>query len=327
MVDISVIVPVYNVGKYIANCLNSLVNQTKKEIEIIAINDGSTDNSLNILNQYAKKYPNLIKVISQANKGMSVARNVGIQNATGKYIAFVDSDDEIELDLLERFWKKIIEYPYDIVTCNVKCIYPNKTNNILSGLDFCTEKLSKAEKNKLFLNIYVALCNKIYKRELFNDTNLLFEPNIWFEDVLFFHKLIPNLKSIAFINYSGYKYYQRENSITYTYSDRLFNINLVMEKILLYYKASNIFEEYKDELEYMYIRYMFATYIKRLAKTKDRKKFKDGIKIAKKKVKDTFPNYKKNKYLNNKSGKNLYLKYFNKTFANIIYILEKNKMN
>lgn len=327
MVDISVIVPVYNVEKYINNCLNSLINQTKKEIEIIAVNDGSTDNSLNILEEYSKKYPDLIKVISQENQGLSVARNTGIKNSAGKYIAFVDSDDEIELDLLEKLWEKVVEYPYDVVTCNVKCIYPNKSTDILSGLDFCAENLSKSQKNKLLLNMYVVACNKIYKRELFNDTNLLFEPNIWFEDVLFFHKLIPNLKSIAFVNYSGYKYYQRENSITYTYSDKLFDINLVMEKILLYYKSNNIFAEYKDELEYMYVRYLFATYIKRLAKTKNREKFKDGIKLAIKKVKDNFPDYKKNKYLNNKNVKNLYLKYFNKIFADIIYILEKNKMN
>lgn len=326
MTDISVIVPAYNSEQYLKNCLDSLVNQTKKEIEIIAVNDGSTDNTLKILKDYEKMYPTLIKVISQNNQGLSTTRNVGIKHAVGKYVAFVDSDDEIELDLLEKVWKKIEEYEYDVVAFDVKWIYPDKeliSPSLVknSGVDITIE-----EKKDLLININVMACNKIYKRDLFDDENLLFVPNTWFEDVLLTYKMIPSVRSIAKIDYPGYKYFQRENSITYTYSERLNEIHGVMDKIIVYYKDNKIFEEYKDELEYIFIRYSFATYIKRLAKAKDKKKFDEGYNLVKNRVSERFPNYKNNKYFNI-GIKSFYLKYFNKFFADLIYYLEKNKMN
>lgn len=327
MVDISVIVPVYNAEKYVSACLDSLINQTKKEIEIIAVNDGSKDSSLDILKEYAEKYPDLIKVISQENHGLSVTRNVGIKNALGKYVAFVDSDDEIYPELLERLWNKIEEFPFDVVAFDVDLIYPDKTITVKSGITENKKELKKEDKSTYFIDMYCMACNKIYKKEIFDDENMLFVPNTWFEDVLFLHKLIPNLKSMGYIDYSGYKYFQRENSITYTYSDKLFDINRVMEKILKYYKENNFYDEYKDELEYMYVRYMFATYLKRLAKAKDKKRYKEGMRAAFASVKINFPDYKKNIYLNRKGFKNLYLKNFNKILANMIYHLEKNKMN
>ena len=135
MIDISIIVPAYNAEKYLKACLESLINQTKKDIEIIAINDGSEDNTLDILNEYKNNYPNLIKVISQENQGLSVTRNVGIKNSTGKYVMFVDSDDEIYSELLEKLWNKTQEYPFDIVAFDVDLIYPDKTLTIKSGIN------------------------------------------------------------------------------------------------------------------------------------------------------------------------------------------------
>jgi len=326
MVDISVIVPAYNAEKYLKNCLDSLVNQTKKNIEIIAINDGSKDNTLSILNEYKNKYPEMFNVISQQNQGLSITRNVGIKNAKGKYIAFVDSDDEVELDLFEKVWKKVNEFSYDVVAFDVNWIYPNKNLISTSLVKKDNTELSIYGKKELLVNINVMACNKIYKRELFEDSNFLFVPNTWFEDVLFTYKIISSIKSIAKIDYPGYKYFQRENSITYTYSERLNEIHGVMDKILSYYRQTNIYETYKDELEYIFVRYSFATYIKRLAKTNDREKFKNGIKLVKERVMKKFPNYKKNIYLSS-GGKNFYIKHFNKLFANLIYYTEKNKMN
>ncbi len=327
MVDISVIVPVYNAEKYIISCLDSLINQTKKEIEIILINDGSKDNSLEILNKYAEKYPNLIKVISQENQGLSVTRNNGIKCANGKYVFFVDSDDVVKIDVLEKLWEKVKEYEYDLIAYDVELIYPDKTVIVKSGITEDKKELTKNDKNKLFQDMYCVAWNKLYKKELFDDEKMLFTPKIWFEDVLVLHKLIPNLKSIAHIDFAGYKYYQRENSITYTYSEKLIDIHFVMESILKYYKEENFFEDYKNELEYMYVRYMYATYLKRLSKSKDKKRFKEGVEFAISEVNKNFPNYKKNIYLNRSGFKNMYLKNFNKILANMIYHLEKNKMN
>lgn len=327
MKDISIIIPAYNAENYLVKCLNSLVNQTKKEIEIIIVNDGSTDRTKDIADRFKNKYPDLVKVISQSNQGQSVARNVGIENAEGKYIGFVDCDDYVSKDMFQKLYEKATENDYDIVACNVDCIYPNKEVKIKSGIEEDIKNISIEEKKKLFLNMYAVIWNKIYKKEIFENKDLLFEPGIWFEDVLFLHKLIPNIKSCACVEDYLYKYIQRKTSVTYTYSERLSNIHIVMEKILKYYEDNDLYQEYKDELEYMYVRYMLATYVKRLAKTKDKKKFDEGVSFVIKNVKEKFPNYKKNKHIKEKGFKNIYLKMFNKNLANIIYHLEKNKMN
>lgn len=327
MVDISVIVPAYNVEKYISSCLNSLLNQTKKEIEIIVIDDGSTDNTLNILNEYKKNNPNKIHVVSQENQGLSITRNNGIKLSTGKYILFVDGDDEIDINLLKNLWDKLEEFPYDVIAFNVEVIYPNKKIIVNPGITSDIKNFNLDSKKKFLTDMYCMACNKIYKKDLFKDNTLLFTPNTWFEDVLLMHKLIPNITSLGYLDFPGYKYYQRENSITYTYSDKLKDINFVLEKILEYYKKNDLYSIYKSELEYIYVRYMFATYIKRLAKTKNKQKFNDGILYSLNCVNKTFPNYKKNIYINKSGLKNLYLKNFNNFLAKIIYYLEKNKMN
>lgn len=327
MVDISVIVPAYNVEKYISSCLNSLLNQTKKEIEIIVIDDGSTDNTLNILNEYKKNNPSKIHIVSQENQGLSITRNNGIKLSTGKYILFVDGDDEIDINLLKNLWDKLEEFPYDVIAFNVEVIYPNKKIIVNPGITSDIKNFNLDSKKKFLTDMYCMACNKMYKKDLFKDENLLFTPNTWFEDVLLMHKLVPNLTSLGYLDFPGYKYYQRENSITYTYSDKLKDINFVLEKILEYYKKNDLYSIYKSELEYIYVRYMFATYIKRLAKTKNKQKFNDGILYSLNCVNETFPNYKKNIYINKSGLKNLYLKNFNNFLAKIIYYLEKNKMN
>jgi len=325
MKDISIIVPVYNAEMYLVKCLNSLVNQTKKNIEIILVNDGSKDRSLEILQRYADKYPDMVKVINQENQGQSVARNVGIAAACGKYIAFVDCDDYVNEKMYEILYNKASQGDLDIVACNVNAVYPNKNLIIESGIDFESKELTKDQKKKLILNMYTVVWNKIYKKELFENKKLLFEPNIWFEDVLFLYKMIPYLKSVGFVEDILYQYIQRESSVTYTYSDKLLDINRMLNKLLDFYNENNL-EGYESELEYEYVRYMYATYIKRLSKAKDKKKFNEGVKFAKECVIDKFPNYKQNIYLSS-GGKNFYIKHFNKLFANLIYYTEKNKMN
>ena len=321
MIDISVVVPCYNVDKYVFSCLNSLVNQTKKEIEIIAINDGSTDNTLNILNDYEKKYPDKIRVISQENQGLSLARNTGIKLCNGKYIAFVDGDDEIDLNLFDKLWKKVLEFNYDIIAFNVELVYPNRKLIVNAGISSDIKDFSLDDKKHFFTNMYCMACNKLYKKNLFENEDLLFTPNTWFEDVLLIHKLIPNLTSIGYIDFPGYKYYQRENSITYTYNEKLYDILNIWDGIIKYYKENNIFNEYKNELEFSTIRYSFATFIKRLAKTKNKETFKLGVERAISNVNALFPNYKKNIYLKSFSPKIFYLKHFNKTFAYILFYL------
>ena len=325
MKDISIIVPAYNAEKYLEKCLESLVNQTKKNIEIIVINDGSTDDTEKIILEFKERYPEMIKYFFQENSGQSVARNVGIEMAEGKYIAFVDSDDYVSERMFEILYNKAIEKNFDIVASDVNSIYPKKNVEVSSGIRFESVDLTRNEKSELLRNMYAVVWNKIYKKELLEKKKILFEPDLWFEDVLFLYELIPYIKSIGFVEDILYQYVQRENSVTYTYSDKLLDIYKMLEKLVDFYDENHL-DEFTNEIEDIYVRYMLATYIKRLAKTKNKELFNNGVKFAKEKVCTRFPNYRKNIYLNG-IGKNFYLKYFNAFFADLIYYLEKNKMN
>ncbi len=325
MIDISVIVPAYNAQDYIRTCLDSILCQSKKEFEIIVVNDGSRDATLEILRDYEKNYPQVVRVFSQENQGLSVTRNNAIRQAKGKYLLFVDSDDSIKEDMLKTLYEKAVEGDYSVVASDVDCVYPDHTTLISSGVEVESTHLSVEEKKSILLNTYVVVWNKLYKRELF-EQDAAFEPGIWFEDVLFFHKLIPRLESIAYVKESFYQYVQNPNSITYTYSDKLKDVAVVMDKIVEYYKEKGWFEEYRDELEYAYARYMIATFLKRLAKSKDKKRYREGVSFAMEKLRGAFPDYKKNKYLK-KGLKGRYLKHFNGVLARLVFVLEKNKMN
>ena len=331
MPKVSVIVPVYNVEKYLNKSLDSLVNQSLTDIEIILVNDGSTDNSLNIIKDYYKKYNNIIKYYTKENGGMSDARNYGMQKAKGEYISFVDSDDYIEHNMLYKMYNKAKEGNYDIVFCNTNIVYPDKTILKESELKEDKKSLTLADKNDLILNCYPVVWNKIYKKSFLDtvtfESDGLFKKGVWFEDVRMLYKMIPYVTSCGYVNEYFYNYIQHPKSITYTYSKRLYDVLENLDNIIDFYKSNNLYNDYKNVLEYIYVNYYFATFIKRLSKSKDKNIFNKGYITVKNKVNSTFPNYKENKYINKFSPKSLYLKHFNKLLANLVYASEKNKMN
>ena len=326
MPKVSVIVPVYNVEKYLEKCLDTLVNQTLEDIEIIVVNDGTPDNSQQIIDKYVSNYPEKVKSYIKENGGLSSARNFGLRMATGEYISFVDSDDYVELDMMEKLYKKTEEFKYDVVCSDVNIIYPDKEVEAKSNIESDNKKLSLKDKKNIILNAYPVAWNKIYRREIISG-KLLFEKGIWFEDVLFLYKLAPSINSIAKVDYKLYNYLQREGAITYTFNEKLYDLNKILKILIDYYKKENIYDEYEDILEYTYVRYMFATFIKRVAKSKDKKMFKKAVKYAIDDVKETFPNYKKNIFLKEKCFKNIYLRHFNRLVSKIIFYIEKDKMN
>ena len=122
----SIIVPVYNVEKYLVNCLDSIINQTYKNFEIIIINDGSTDNSYSILENYAQNYPNLIRVFSKENGGLGSARNLGIQKAVGRFLWFIDSDDWIEVDALFKLYNVLKNNDFNVLVFDFNIIEEKK---------------------------------------------------------------------------------------------------------------------------------------------------------------------------------------------------------
>jgi glycosyltransferase involved in cell wall biosynthesis len=206
---VSIIMPVYNTEKYLERCLNSILNQTYTKWELIAVNDGSTDNSLEILNSYAQK-DNRIIVFEQENQGQSVARNKALDIVKGEYICFVDSDDWVELDYLEDLYKAITSTNSEIAMCS---FYYSSDNDEKIGYKFKSNIIPLREyKSKLLKDqIRSYLWNCIFKRSLFN--NLRFQKNNIYEDMVLFTDLLPRLsKDVIAINKPLYHYYLRDNS-------------------------------------------------------------------------------------------------------------------
>ena len=320
---LSIIVPIYNVEKYLRKCLDSLVDQTLNGIEIILIDDGSKDSSPSICDEYAKKYKNII-VKHIENSGVANARNVGLTLATGQYITFLDSDDYIESNMYELMYNKAISQKFDIVGCNVDIVYPTYNNEISSGILECNN--DEELKKNILINSYAVIWNKIYKKSLIQGIKFKDKCNFC-EDVDFLYRVLPLADSFANIDLPLHHYIQREGSLTYVYDKKLYQLIDIFDELVKLYSNDKKYKKYKEEIEYSYVRYLYATFIKRLAKTKNKIEFKKGLDIVIEKVNSTYPNYKKNKYIKKLSFKSFYLKSFNKVIANMIYITEKNKMN
>ena len=206
---ISVIINVYNGEKYIKKCLDSVISQTYKDLEILIINDGSIDNTLSICESYKDKR---IKIITTENSGLSMSRNVGLDKAKGDYIYFVDADDFIELDTIEYLYNLCKKYEVPIATCKYLEIsdYNYTLNNVEEKINIVSSK--EFLKDVLLLkNKAVSTWNKLLKKELFD--NLRFENRI-INDMAFTHKLIMKVDKIACSNQIKYFYLRHKESIT-----------------------------------------------------------------------------------------------------------------
>lgn len=208
MSKISVIVPVYNVEQYLPQCLDSIINQTYKNLEIICVDDGSPDNSGKILDEYAKK-DKRIKVIHQENQGVSVARNTGLDNATGEYIGFVDPDDWIEANYYETLIHSAKENNADVVQCGYKT-YCDKIDKVVVWKKTIATNFKNIIKNLKRGYVW----NKLWKAELIQKNNLRFYPGIYMEDLLLSIKSANHMSLFSIISYAGYCYRIRNNSST-----------------------------------------------------------------------------------------------------------------
>ena len=223
--------------------------------------------------------------------------------------------------MYEKLYKKAVSKNFDVVVCDTLYDYETKKK-------FCSSKINedlfkKEDIKKMMVDFYPAVWNKIYKKSLF-DNGIRFKKGIWFEDVEFIYRLIPSIKSVGVVNEALINYVQREGAITKTFDKRVYDYITDWDSIINYYKSNNMFDEYRDELEYSCTRYLFATFIKSLSKMNDNDEFERGVNLAISKVSENFPNYKKNKYLKKLTLKNIYLRNFNLKLANVFF-KTKNK--
>ena len=317
MIKVSIIVPFYNVENYIEKCLQSLVNQTLEDIEILLVNDGSQDTSEVIAKQFAEKYPNKIIYLEKENGGLSDARNYAIPYAKGQYIAFLDSDDYVETNMYEEMYNKAQKEDLDYIECDFLWEYPDKT----------LESKGKQYSNKkeMFIHTRVVAWNKLIKREIVQNHHLEFPKGYRYEDVEFFYKLLPFIHHYGIVQKPLIHYVQRENSISNVQNARTKEIIDVLGHVIEYYKENNLFEEYQEEIEYTYARYILCSSMLRMVMIEDKKERKEIINMAWKSLNTQFVNWKKNTYLKNKGLKNLYMRSVNNFTLKIYTSLARMK--
>jgi len=240
---ISVIVPVYNVEKYLKRCLESIVNQTYKDLEIILVDDGSTDSSLQICEEYAE-IDKRIKVIHKQNGGLSSARNAGLRVASGDYVGFVDSDDDIDLNMYHQMYNIASQYNVDFVMSDYIRISTNqeaylKTLNIDDGYyskKDIREKIfpSLIMGNNLEYGPLLSVCHCLYKTDFLNEFQIEFDEEVrWSEDNIFSAIVGYNASSFYYLKNVGlYHYYQNPGTITTGYRKGAWNVYFCMNKHL-----------------------------------------------------------------------------------------------
>lgn len=314
MIKVSVIVPVYNTSKYLPKCLDSLVNQTLKDIEIIVVDDGSSDDSVNIICDYQKKYDN-IKAFFIEHLGRSGARNVGIDKASGKYIGFVDSDDYVDLNMFELLYKKA-NNNYDIVLCDLYEENEKKISYMSGGLQFDLNSKNEVKENMVYLN--TTLCNKIYKANIVKNNK--FNNDMFFEDVDFLYRMFLKVGKIGVVDKQLYHYYSRINSATNN-TDNWVKLFDSLDYVLKYYKDKKEDKKYFYELEYFYVKHVLGSIINNYSKNRDFKEYIIFVRKTIKKINKKFKDYRNNKYFKRLSlVRRIYFKYFNLIFAILIYL-------
>lgn len=255
MYKVSVIVPVYNTEKYIKKCLDSLVNQTMKNTEIIVINDGSNDHSEEIIKEYENEYPEMIKYYKKENGGLSSARNYGVEKANGKYIAFVDSDDYIDKELFLNL-EGHIEKNIDLIKFKTIKKYKDGKLEKISGptFDECSGEEAFNELYSKDILIEPAWLY-LYRREFWKKNNFKYAENLYHEDFGLTPIVIAKAKTVVSTDNYGYYYIQRENSIVTDDTKNLKRANDLLkhyDNILKEIKSINLDKRTKENIKMYY---------------------------------------------------------------------------
>jgi len=304
---VSIIIPVYNVERYLRTCLDSVVNQTLQGIEIIAVNDGSTDNSLKILEEYQSRYSDRMRVISTENHGVSHARNLGLSMASGEYIQFVDSDDFIEPQMSEKLYNKAKQNNNDIVICGRFNVYErehiNELNKEAAKLIYLNRNFILPESKYEFAQILPFPWDKLFRRSLLE--GLEFPEKMRFEDLAFVYKVCCRAKSIGIVDEPLYNYRRTtQGGFLQSFSAQTLDIVKAFRLVIDFMNENGYLDIYHDEIEYICARHFIYRY-PALFKGSNKGKLaikKEIIKQTQGFLDTEFPNWKKNHYLRYSSG-------------------------
>ena len=293
-VQVSVIVPAWNVEKYIRKCLDSLVNQTLSSIEIIVVNDGSPDNSQDIIDEYVNRYPGKIISIIQENGGQGSARNKGLTVAKGEFVGYVDPDDYIDVTMFEKLYKCACSENADIAICG---------NYIFDDSGKMDIETTYANVNySEFMNAIfgkMAVWNKIYRKSLLLENNITFRSKVWYEDLDFSVKTILKANKITYVDEPLYYYYLRAGS-TMNNSNVKRNLEqfLAHDELITYCKQEGIYEERYSLLEILCIDHLLISTTVRIERAKASSELRSNChKEIRQYMNNRFPNYTKNEYI------------------------------
>lgn len=250
---VSIIVPIYNVEKYLEKCIHSILNQTYKNLEIILVDDGSPDRCGEICDQYAKKDGRII-VLHQKNRGLGAARNAGIARASGKYLLFVDSDDYVDAELAEKTVKLAEVENADIVIFDYLAVEEETGREDIKGFKLRKNEIFSLREQPEALLITPSACNKLYHRDLFLKTGMSYPEGRYYEDLGTTPKLFLQAERMVYLDSDPLYYYiLRNGSIMHSknfeknFQDKTF----VFEDILRYFEECHQREMYEKELEYL----------------------------------------------------------------------------
>lgn len=272
---ISVIIPVYNTEEYLEKCVRSVLAQKEVEKEIILVDDGSTDNSPALCDRFSADFPDIIKTIHKRNEGLSIARNAGIEASTGEWIAFIDSDDDIESEMLIAYYDAISKYDSgDIVLTGYEYVDwegsvlqrhgPDKTELWKRGDGYSTLLGSVSQNLSERAWIFYYVWNKLYKREIIKNNNIRFQPGVkYIEDFLFNAEYYLFVESIITVKGYYYRYWKHKSgTITSKFpgdDDFINRRTLCYETNTKLYKSLGIYEDQKEVLDEIEAQQILAT--------------------------------------------------------------------
>lgn len=279
MDKISIVIPCYNIADDIERCISSIRNQTYGNFEAIFVDDGSTDNTKDVIVKNIQN-DDRMKYIFKENGGVSSARNLGIENATGEYICFVDSDDYVEKDFLKGLYDNLIENDSDISICYFNRVYE--------------DKISENEVKNGFYNLirYPAPWNKICKTSLYRDNGIKFPNARLSEDLGSTSKLLMLSDKVSVVKKPLYNYIQNPTSSMHTYDDRIYEIYSITEDIENFAKSNALFEKFHDEIEYLNVYHILIGTVYRASFRDDFST--ESLKEMKNYVDGKYPNWPEN---------------------------------
>lgn len=295
-VKLSIVAAVYNLEKYLPRCLDALVNQTLQEIEILCVDDGSTDSAPQIIDEYAKKYPNKVKAFHKPNGGEFTTRNYGLERAIGEYVTFVDTDDYVELDWAERLYNAAKENDADLAVCGFeridldtgKVVSTNMTN-----FGHAVKEINNKDDFMLFIN--PAPWNKIYKLEKVKD--LRFMNFRGFNDMIFLTSSYTRIKKVAFVPDVLYHYYLRYDSQIHSVNRQdVDNFKKYLLELKNFYIKENKYDDMKYILDMMAFIHLGTSVMYRASYDKDIN-IKEMLKETIKYLDKNFSTWKKSPFL------------------------------